>query len=188
MLFNAVLCACTGLPPLGYNFPSMARMTADALSAEVEASGAPVTLVLHDWGVVLGLSALALRPALASSVVLFDIGAESGPGATASRATTHNLRELLLTASYQLALAAAFLLSRIAAPLGDCLVRLWFASPLSLLVVPLHHGDARHFREARAAAGGGLPPAWMGWPYFHTWAAFARGACERHGWSLAPSD
>ena len=81
---------------------------------------APVTLLLHDWGCVFGYEFAARHPARVSHIVAVDIGDHN----TAAFARSLSLRARWQIFSYQVWLAAAWVLGRhVSTALGDRMTR-----------------------------------------------------------------
>eukprot|EP00697_Spironema_sp_BW2_P016021 gnl/Spiro4/7101_TR3695_c0_g1_i1.p2 gnl/Spiro4/7101_TR3695_c0_g1~~gnl/Spiro4/7101_TR3695_c0_g1_i1.p2 ORF type:complete len:336 (-),score=81.71 gnl/Spiro4/7101_TR3695_c0_g1_i1:46-984(-) len=58
--------------PLGYNFNDIAEMLRTTITHLSPSK--PITLVLHDWGVVYGLETYARHPNLVKRLVMLDVG------------------------------------------------------------------------------------------------------------------
>jgi len=119
-----------------------------AIGVVVEQAGAPVTLLLHDWGCFFGYQFAQRRPELVDRIVAVDVG-DAG-----SREHMRQTRPVAKAAivGYQLWLAAAW---RIGGRAGDWMAR-------------------RTARAAGAPADPALVGAQMGYPYYVQWAG-ARG-------------
>lgn len=107
--------------------------------------GKPVTLMLHDWGCVLGYEFSMRHPALVSRIVGVDVGNPRSLGQALNR------KAKAWVLSYQVSLA---LLWKLGGPIGDALSR-------------------RMARFLGARSEPSRIHAGMGYPYWNTW--FGRG-------------
>ena len=120
-----------------------------AIDAVVGQAGAPVTLLLHDWGCFFGYRFAQQRPELVERIVAVDVG---DAGSRPHLRQTPLLAKAAL-AGYPLWLAAAW---RIGGRTGDSMARLMA-------------------RAAGAPADPALIGAQMGYPYFVQWTGGYRG-------------
>lgn len=131
-----------------YSFDEVSERIAQVLDAACPA-GTPVTLVLHDWGCIVGYMAAARRPGRVARVVAADVG---DAGSRRHLAELSILSKAIIV-TYQVYLATAW---RIGGRIGDAMSRL-FA------------------RVVRAPASNDEIHAGMAYPYAVTWFGVAGG-------------
>lgn len=158
------------LRPAGYTFDEAALCFGQAVvafRAEADDPGAPLTLVLHDWGVAPGIiytnrCVEASDGSAPTKLVLFDVLPPVGKEA-------QSVREVVIHLNYRAMLATSFLLSRISGLLGTLYLSVGTSIIFGLLGRWLNPVGTLDFEKGKGASRGdalfALPR--ISYPYYH---------------------
>jgi pimeloyl-ACP methyl ester carboxylesterase len=138
------------------DIPSLDHIVASLLAViQTVSPGAPVTLLMHDWGCIFGYELAMRHPERVSGMVAVDIGDYNAGAYLASL----SLRQKAFIAFYQLWLATAWMVGRhVHGGLGNRMTR-WMAGAMRCPVPPEQLSWRMNFPYAMRWFGlrGGLP-------------------------------